>query len=222
MTGSNRRRAAVLRALAAGSGSVTWDELARRLELPRTTVRFHLESLVGQGVAERAASAPTGRGRPAVAYRLTQAGRGSADGGRHSLLVALTRALDETGGVAEVRAAGRRAGAARVSARRGVAAAQALVTVLAAEGFEPEPAPGEVYLNSCPYLSLARDHSRIICGYHAGLVEGFWEHARGPGSVSLEPFGGPRLCRITFSGTEPGPGPSGAPLPGAGRGTSRR
>jgi predicted ArsR family transcriptional regulator len=51
--------------------SATAPELAARFDLTDTAVRQHLEALEASGLVEREESAPIGRGRPPVRWRLT-------------------------------------------------------------------------------------------------------------------------------------------------------
>ena len=66
-------RPAVL-ALVKREGPIAADAMARRLQLTSTAVRQHLQALAGEGlVAEAETPPPSGRGRPARLWRVTQA-----------------------------------------------------------------------------------------------------------------------------------------------------
>lgn len=81
-------------------GPITAAEVAGELALSAVAVRRHLDSLIADGEAEVVAPrrGPRGRGRPARAYRLTDAGRAQFGHGYDELAVAALRYLAEHGG----------------------------------------------------------------------------------------------------------------------------
>ena len=58
------------------SDTVTTPELARHLGLTEVAVRQHLDVLAAHGLVERAGGRPSGPGRPAVRWQLTDGARG--------------------------------------------------------------------------------------------------------------------------------------------------
>ena len=58
------------------SDTVTTPELARHLELTEVAVRQHLDALGSYGLVERVGQRPSGPGRPAVRWRLTDTAGG--------------------------------------------------------------------------------------------------------------------------------------------------
>ena len=103
-----RTRDAVTR-LVHESGPLTAAALAERLRLSAAAVRRHLDALVADGtfveVQPRAAgSRPRGRGRPARAYALTDAGRAAFGHAYDDLASTALRYLRDTGGEAAVTA----------------------------------------------------------------------------------------------------------------------
>ncbi|GGL93932.1 helix-turn-helix transcriptional regulator [Nakamurella endophytica] len=95
-----RTRDAVVNELLAG-GPLTAVDLARRLELTTAGVRRHLDQLEADGaVRSRAAhhAGPRGRGRPARAYVLTEAGRARLPHRYDDLAVQALDFLAEQGG----------------------------------------------------------------------------------------------------------------------------
>ncbi|UQX90190.1 transcriptional regulator [Jatrophihabitans telluris] len=90
------------------SGPLTAAVLADRLKLSAAAIRRHLEALVTDGVLRevepRVGAAPRGRGRPARAYALTDAGRASFGHAYDDLASTALRYLRETGGEQAVRA----------------------------------------------------------------------------------------------------------------------
>jgi len=107
-TAEGRTRDAVAR-LVHESGPQTAAALADRLRLSAAAIRRHLDALVADGtlveVQPRASSLrPRGRGRPARAYALTDAGRGSFGHAYDDLASTALRYLRDTGGEAAVTA----------------------------------------------------------------------------------------------------------------------
>ncbi len=101
-----RTRDAVTR-LVQESGPLTAAALAERLQLSAAAVRRHLDALVADGifveVLPRSSSLrPRGRGRPARAYALTDAGRASFGHAYDDLASTALRYLRDTGGEAAV------------------------------------------------------------------------------------------------------------------------
>ncbi|HQR25678.1 MAG TPA: helix-turn-helix domain-containing protein [Nocardioides sp.] len=83
------------------NGPSTAAELARRLDLTPAAVRRHLDQMVEQGVLEPAeprVRASRGRGRPARAFRLTEAGRDHFAQQYDDLAAQALRFLAETAG----------------------------------------------------------------------------------------------------------------------------
>jgi predicted ArsR family transcriptional regulator len=81
--------------------SATAPALAAAFGLTDTAVRQHLEALEASGLVERATSAPSGRGRPPVAWRLSELANGLFPD-RHAeltvgLLASIREALGEEG-----------------------------------------------------------------------------------------------------------------------------
>ncbi len=99
-----RTRDAVTR-LVQESGPLTAAALAERLRLSAAAVRRHLDALVADGTlveVQPRSSNPRGRGRPARAYALTDAGRASFGHAYDDLASTALRYLRDTGGEAAV------------------------------------------------------------------------------------------------------------------------
>jgi len=47
--------------------------------------------------------------------------------------------------------------------------------VLAAQGFEPHEEDGALMLANCPFDSLARDHTALVCSANLALIGGILE-----------------------------------------------
>ena len=105
-TAEGRTRDAVTR-LVHESGPLTAAALAERLQLSAAAVRRHLDALVADGIfvevqPRSSKLRPRGRGRPARAYALTDAGRASFGHAYDDLASTALRYLRDTGGEAAV------------------------------------------------------------------------------------------------------------------------
>ncbi|OBA79475.1 transcriptional regulator [Mycobacterium sp. 1164966.3] len=201
------RRRAVLRTLRAATVPMTIIEIAEVLGVHPNTVRFHLDSLVGDGQVEQVEPGRKGPGRPPLMFQaVRQMDRG---GTRHYKLLAeiLSMGLgaDEDPS-AKALAAGRAWGQkveTGEDAVEPVASADEsidrLVDVLDELGFAPELRTSEgeqqVGLRHCPFLELAETGSKVVCPVHLGLMQGALETWSAPVTVDrLEPFVEPDLC----------------------------
>ena len=98
--GDETTRERVVRSILVNGPSTAVD-LAERLDLTPAAVRRHLEHLLDEGALEARDPRPTasrGRGRPAKAFAITEAGRTHFDQQYDDLAVQALRYLAETGG----------------------------------------------------------------------------------------------------------------------------
>lgn len=195
--GRNRQRERVLELVRQHDEPVDATELADRLGLHATTVRFHLDALCGEGLVERTRITRAGVGRPRTGYRAVR--------GRLDYRILAEILAFELGDTAEKRrsraeAAGWR-WAGRIAdgvpqeehtaeqgvpddaePRKALGARSAMIkTVFDRMGFGPElvsaeeSAPGNqstIRLHSCPVRDLARDRPEVVCALHRGLLRG--------------------------------------------------
>lgn len=212
------RRRKVLRVVRGSSAPMSIVAIAEVLDVHPNTVRFHLESLVGDGQVEQVEPERKGPGRPPLMFRaVRQMDRG---GTRHyrllaEVLAAAVAAEPDPGATA--RAAGlawaRRTEAQPSSAEAPATAAEAiehLVDMLDDLGFAPEHRVSEgrhqLGLRHCPFLELAENRTSVICQVHLGLMRGTVENLGAPLSVdSLEPFAEPDLCLAHLTLLQPAP-----------------
>ncbi|WP_422206601.1 helix-turn-helix transcriptional regulator [Mycobacterium sp.] len=210
-TGRNRQRERVLELVREHDGSVDATELAARMGLHVTTVRFHLDALCSEGTVERTRITRAGVGRPRTGYRAV---RERLD--YRSLAEILALELGDTADKRRRRAeaAGRRwaeriaAGSARelvagldvsdsVRARKTLKGQAAMVaTVFARMGFGPELTPAAtstagtqqtIRLHACPVRDLARAHPEVGCALHRGLLQGLLASPSGGHSTAPRP-----------------------------------
>jgi len=185
---------------------VTTAEVAAKTGLRPSTVRSHLDHLVGAGLLVKARANSGLPYRPAWRYR--PAATDPAPTLYRYLLAAVLQHLAAAGDDT-------RSGAVHVGFRwgrllgRGHHPVAAVMEVLRALGFNPrEMTSGgtgtEIHLLACPYLQLVRRHPDAMCGIHAGIIRGVLHRTGEPDhDVVLEPFGAPAACvvRLRRGGT---------------------
>lgn len=156
------------------------DELAAALELPRATVAFHLDRLLAEGLLDvsyerRSGRTGPGAGRPAKLYRRAERQVTVSLPERRYDLAGhlLAAALEEAEGTGEptrtvlerrARERGREMGE---NARTG-----GVLDALEAHGFEPYERGDEVLLRNCPFHTLAREHTTLVCAMNVSLLDG--------------------------------------------------
>lgn len=201
------RRQQVYDALLSATSPMTILEVARELDLPANTVRFHLRALAESGRVEQVEPRRSSPGRPPLRFR---ARRGMDPAGpRNYRLLAdalATRLSADRAAADKAVQAGRDWGVRLVadgpSARAVTSDARAtdrLVEMLGDLGFAPQRrssgSRSQIGLRHCPFLDLVPEHEKVICPVHLGLMQGALG-AMGAGVTvdRLEPFAEPDLC----------------------------
>ena len=163
------------------TGGITALDVAQLVHLHVTTVRFHLERLVGDGLVVGEVVSTGGRGRPHVEYRAV-----ALSDARAAMLAAVTDVASGEGPVAvRARQAGQRwADSLALDVRD---AASALTEVFASLGFAPEPVGDAMHLRACPFRDEARRHPEVVCGVHQGLAAGIARRAGMEARLTMEP-----------------------------------
>lgn len=199
----NRRRERVLRMVREHDGAVDAAELAARMGLHVTTVRFHLDALCDQEAITRTRITRTSVGRPRTGYIAVQ-DRLDYQSFAEILAVELGHTVETRRRRAE--RAGRR-WAERIAVTspwkpaathdvpdaagepREILDRQAATTAQIFErmGFAPEltpptePTSGKpqrsIRLHGCPVRDLARAHPEVGCAIHLGLLQGLLTNA---------------------------------------------
>lgn len=200
-------------------GRLSRDDAAGRLDIARSVAAFHLDKLVGAGLAEAHFERLTGRsgpgaGRPAKVYRRSDRDIELSLPERHYdvaggvLAAALERAAEEGVPVQQaVRDAavetGRALGeTARAETGAGASKAKrrgALLRVLERHGYEPQLRDRDIVLRNCPFHVLAEQHRTLVCGMNLELLSGVIEGVGGEDLVSarLAPEAGSCCVRMT-------------------------
>lgn len=209
-------RRALYEHVAAQSEPVSRDAAAEAVGVPAHMARFHLDKLVEAGLLEtefRRLSGRTGpgAGRPSKLYRRTDATIAVSLPERrydlvgHLLAGAIERAA--AGGDLERAVAEVAQDEGRLIAESAPAPASAdalsdlgrVSAVLAAQGFEPHEEHGALRLANCPFDSLAREHTALVCSANLSLIGGILEGLDCP---HLQAHGEPHLgqCCVAIRG----------------------
>lgn len=207
-------RRAIVDTLAAASTSESHDgltasELADRLDVHVTTIRFHLDRLEEAGLVEGRVVRSGGRGRPHRRFVV----RGRVPETPFEVLASVLTSVIATAreGEQTPQQAGARWALARAEQLglhpapdgedRCAEVGRHVGDLLGEWGYTPqtEVDPDSlgltVTLRRCPFLELAQAHPDVVCGIHRGLLQGTLEAVGEAGSqVSLEPLVTPDTC----------------------------
>ena len=204
----------MLRALKAAPGPLSITAIADELGVHPNTVRFHLDTLVSNGLVEQVEPDRKRPGRPPLMFRaIPQMDPG---GPRHYRLLGEILTMSLAAGRdprAKALAAGRAWGrqlespaphCKKMGAKESI---DHLVGVLDELGFAPErrESGGEqqIGLRHCPFLELAETRAGVVCPIHLGLMQGVLESWESPVAVDgLDAFVEPDLClaHLTLEG----------------------
>jgi predicted ArsR family transcriptional regulator len=206
--------------LEGGLGGLTAAELADRVGLHVSTVRFHLDQLVSAQLLESEFRA--GRvGRPRKVYRFRPGASTVADPAEAyralAELLAESWTTGDEGRQLSPEEVGERWARAHARAEPGDTRPAATpgawlgkvgrtVDMLGRWGYSPElrtadhGRTAELSLRDCPFLALAHTNPEVVCGVHRGLLRGAMEAVGEPDTeVSLRPFVGPGRCLATLT-----------------------
>ena len=190
---------------------VSRDEAAEAVRLPRTTVAFHLDRLVDDGLLDVVYERRTGRsgpgaGRPAKLYRRSSrqiavslpdrryefAGRLLADALQEA---ETTGASPRTVLDRRARELGRELGQA---AHTDPPADDPVMHALDRFGFEPRRTGTTIMLGNCPFHSLAVHQTELVCGMNLRLLQGVLDGLASTGlTARLDPAAGHCCVRLT-------------------------
>ncbi|HEY7054237.1 MAG TPA: helix-turn-helix domain-containing protein [Mycobacterium sp.] len=205
------RRFDVLRALKAAPDPMSITAIADELGVHPNTVRFHLDTLLDNGLVEQVEPDHRRPGRPPQLFRAVR--RMNPGGPRRYKLLAEVLSLGysaEPNPSAKALEAGRAWGRrlkkpeAHTDAPAADASITQLVDALDELGFAPER-QGDVHigLRHCPFLELAEHSSTVVCPVHLGLMQGALQNWAAPVTVDrLEAFVEPDLCLAHLSTRE--------------------
>lgn len=181
---SDPQRRALFEFVSRSEGPVSRDAAAEKLGIPRSTVAFHLDRLVDEGVLviefkRLSGKTGPGSGRPSKLYRRAEGEISVSFPPRRydlagNLMAAAIDESDRTGQPVRTilatisGATGREIGAS----------AGSLDAALNACGYEPrDDGRGGMVLTNCPFDKLASKHSDVICSANVALLQGVAEGA---------------------------------------------
>jgi predicted ArsR family transcriptional regulator len=217
--------------VSAQASPLSRDDVAEALGISRRTSAFHLDRLAEQGLlsvsfARRSGRSGPGAGRPAKLYQrsahevsvtlpprqydlagalLAGAVEEAQLSGEPPRQVLDQRARDfgraialEQSRLREKFTQGEPPGHEGCPERRDT---DALMSLLAAHGFEPQLTGDDVTLNNCPFHSLAKVHTGLICGMNLQLLQGVLE---GLGQTGLHAYldPAPPHCCVRMSASD--------------------
>lgn len=169
---------------------VSREAAASAVGIPSHMARFHLDKLVEAGLLEtefRRLSGRTGpgAGRPSKLYRRASGTISVSLPERrydlvgHVLAGAIERAAEGADLAESVAIVAREEGLRIAAEAAGTADAedglQRASAVLATQGYEPQGDDVALTLANCPFDSLARDHTALVCSANLALVGGILE-----------------------------------------------
>ncbi|WP_067194760.1 helix-turn-helix transcriptional regulator [Microbacterium sp. XT11] len=208
-------RAALYEHVCAQRDAVGRDATASAVGVPAHVAKFQLDRLVEAGLLEvefRRLSGRTGpgAGRPSKLYRRASGTVAVSlparryDLAGHLLAQAIEKSVSGVPLSESVAAAAREEGARTGATVVGDDGPELdrLGTVLAAHGYEPRIDDDRMLLANCPFDTLARDHTALVCSMNHSYVQGV---ADGLGCVhlraALDPA--PGRCCVTVAHTDP-------------------
>jgi predicted ArsR family transcriptional regulator len=194
---ADEQRARIVAELEASPGGLDASELGRRLGRHANTIRWHLAILASAGVVRSDAEPRSAPGRPRILYRLgASIGPERSDEYRLLASVLADTVSKEGRGTETCELAGRAWGAELVGGRdRDGGGVEAVVEILAEQGFEPQAEELAIRMRRCPFHDLAEAHPEVVCAVHRGLISGALEALGSTLTVrALAIFPEPNVC----------------------------
>jgi len=202
-------RRALYEYVVAEPGPVGREQAAAAVDLPLHRASFHLDRLVAEGLLDVEFRRLTGRsgpgaGRPSKLYRRADREFAvSLPERRYDLVgdilaAAVARAADGASLEKALSECAREEGlgvGGSAADRDDPGCLASLAEVLAAQGYEPRLEHGAVVLANCPFDSLARKHTSLVCGLNESFVQGVADGLGCPATACLEPS--PERCCVT-------------------------
>ena len=178
--------------------------LAASLGLHSNTVRAHLQLLERAELVVSTADRSGERGRPPMLFSAVPA---EAEEEHALLATSLASALEPLADGVEIAAtAGRSWGGVMVDRLEpgreptDEACIERVASLLRRRGFAPEVGANELVMHRCPFRQLAERYPRVVCSFHAGLIDGaLHELGAGVGLEGLEAWVTPSTCVARFS-----------------------
>lgn len=197
-------------------GSVSRDQAAEGIDVPRHTAKFHLDKLVDEGLLITEFRRLTGRsgpgaGRPAKLYRRVRSEisvslpRRRYDFASQVLADAVERALVGTP-IQQALTGAVRDGARVVTEgwpRAGGTELERIEALLSRLGYEPRVDADAIKVRNCPYQQISAEHPALVCPMNREFVEAA-AHELGCTGLAVESVGpGTGCCvRVIATGEE--------------------
>lgn len=176
--------------------AVSREQVAEGVDLPLHSVKFHLDRLADEGLLDvefRRLSDRTGpgAGRPSKLYRRSARQLEISLPERHYdlagdvLAEAIERSMNQDIAVSQAvhdaaMAKGRRLAGSVATDGTDL---ERTAAALDRHGYEPRVSAEEIILSNCPFDSLAREHTELVCDLNLALIDGVLE---GLGCSALE------------------------------------
>lgn len=184
-----------------GTVAVTREETAAAAGISRTLAAYHLDKLAAAGLVDVDYARASGRtgpgaGRPAKRYAWNRRDVAVSFPPRnYSLLAQILASAVDRGHDGALRAA-----IATAATEQGIALSRqagAVMAALTTGGYEPEvDEDGTVVLRNCPFHSVVRDHTELVCELNRAFVQGTLDGVGDdPDRAELSPCEG-RCCVI--------------------------
>jgi predicted ArsR family transcriptional regulator len=175
----DEKRRQLFELVSSSRGAVGRDDVAQRTGLPRSTVSFHLDRLVQDGLLAVEFHKPPGKagpgsGRPAKMYRPVAAEIGASVPDRNYDLAGelMAAAIERSTSVGEpiedtLPSESWRVGNAMAEA------AETLQDFLVQAGYRPQPdGDGGFLLPNCPFHRLSDKHPGVVCTMNGAFLQG--------------------------------------------------
>lgn len=189
-------------------GSVSRDQAAEGVDVPRHTAKFHLDKLVDEGLLITEFRRLTGRsgpgaGRPAKLYRRVRneisvsLPRRRYDFASQVLADAVERALVGTP-IQQALTDAVREGARAVTEgwpRAGGTELEQVEALLSRLGYEPRVDAGAIKVRNCPYQQISAEHPALVCPMNREFVEAA-AHELGCTGLAVESAGPGTGCCV--------------------------
>jgi len=192
-------RVRVLECLRASERPLSVDELAADVGLHPNTIRAHLAVLEETDLVVARLERNGRPGRPRSVYLAVPE---EAEEEHALLSAALASSLEPLpDGIEIAAAAGRSWGGVlveRLEPGRPVdeaACVERVASLLRRRGFAPERDGADLVMHRCPFRELAERYPRVVCGFHAGLIDGGLAELGAPVRLAaLEPWVSSSSC----------------------------
>ncbi len=199
-------RLRIYRYVTAAGGEVSREQVAKALQIPRTSATFHLDRLAAEGLLDTtfrrlSERRGPGAGRTSKLYRRSrQSVEVSVPARDYEVAArALAQAAARTRGFAKRLAeAAREIGAEWAERRPRRSPLKNLESILDRRGYAPRwDRPDHLRLENCPFAALVDEHEDVICrGFNLPLIQSVVERL-GVVGASAEYTPPPPLCCVS-------------------------